>query len=67
MGGSGDGVEGGRDGGSRRNVLNGRYDKLREGRLSGNRWEVLENDNESLESRREVTAERREVSDNIDG
>ncbi len=67
MGGSGDGVEGGRDGGPRRNVLHGRYDKLREGRLSGNRWEVLENDNESVESRREMTAERREVSDNSDG
>jgi hypothetical protein len=67
MGGSGDGVEGGRDGGPRRNVLHGRYDKLREGRLSGNRWELLENNNESVESRREVITERREVSDNGDG
>jgi hypothetical protein len=66
MGGSGDGVEGGRDGGPRRNVLHGRYDKLREGRLSGNRWELLENDSEGVERRREGLTERREVSDNGD-
>ncbi len=67
MGGRGEGGEGGRDGGSRRNVLQGRYDKLREGRMSGNRWEVLENDSESVEGRRDGTTERRDVSDISDG
>jgi hypothetical protein len=67
MGGSGEGGEGGRDGGSRRNVLQGRYDKLREGRMSGNRWEVLENDSESGEGRRDGMTERRDAGDNGDG
>jgi hypothetical protein len=67
LGGRGEGGEGGRDGGSRRNVLQGRYDKLREGRMSGNRWEVLENDSESVEGRRDGTTERRDVSDISDG
>jgi hypothetical protein len=67
MGVSGDGGGGGRDGGQRRSVFQGRYDKLREGRVSGNRWEVLENDSESVDSRREGTGERREASDSTDG
>jgi hypothetical protein len=56
------GGEGERSGG-RGQVLQGRYSKMRDGRFSGNRWEVLENEDEEVVEKRGERREGGEMSD----
>ncbi len=63
--GSGSG-RGGGDSSGRGRVLNGRYSLMRDGRFSGNRWEILENESESGEDRRDNVSSRRvDDDDNV--
>jgi hypothetical protein len=46
--------------------MNGRYSMMRDGRFSGNRWEILENESENGEDRRDnVSGRRVDEDDNV--
>ncbi len=64
MAGQGSG-RGSSDNSGRGRVLNGRYSLMRDGRFSGNRWEILENESENGEDRRETESSRRREEDDI--
>ncbi len=56
---SGGGRLGGRDDGVRGRVMQGRYSKMRGGRLSANRWELLDDEEEQVGGDKgEATGER---------
>ncbi len=64
--GSGSG-RGGSDNSGRGRVLNGRYSLMRDGKFSGNRWEILENESENGDDRRETASSRKgDDDDNAD-
>jgi hypothetical protein len=65
---SGGGRLGGRDDGSRGRVVQGRYSKMRDGRLSVNRWEVLDDEDEQVSGDKgEATVGRNEMTSGESG